>query len=190
MCVGILYVQRPVHNVVIPFLLVCMYPLTFASNSHSYTVHSVARFSKLPCWAARALRSMTSSLAPLPVAFRTVPSVAECATVYCVSLTTKQRCGLRLRAGSLCRVGAACSGTDSVVRVLEHLGRSSGWDFERTFSCECDDAKQTWLQENFPQMSLIFTDICDVQPGRAFNVITGEESNVPAVDLSAGTMST
>ena len=95
-------------------------------------------------------------------------SVAECVTLYCDSLATKQRCGLRLRAGSLWRVGSACSGTDSVVKVLEHLGRSSDWHFEHTFSCERDDAKQTWMQENFPQLALIFDDICDLQSGRGF----------------------
>ena len=139
--------------------------------------------SKLPCKAARALADLTSSLAPLPMASLVASSVSECAKLYCNSLTTKQRCGLRLRAGSLWRVGTACSGTDSVVKVLEHLGRSSGWHFEHTFSCERDDAKQTWLQENFPQLALIFDDICDLQSGRAFNVVAHEETDVPAVDV-------
>ena len=123
------------------------------------------------------------SLALLPVASPVLSAVAECVTLYCDSLTTKQRCGLRLRAGSLWRVGTACSGTDSVVKVLEHLGRSSGWHFEHTFSCERDDAKQTWLQENFPQLALIFDDICDLQSGRAFNVVAHEEADVPVVDV-------
>ena len=123
------------------------------------------------------------SLALLPMASPVLSSVAECVTFYSDSLTTKQRCGLRLRAGSLWRVGTACSGTDSVVKVLEHLGRSSGWHFEHTFSCERDDAKQTWLQENFPQLALIFDDICDLQSGRAFNVVAHEETDVPVVDV-------
>ena len=59
------------HNVVLPFILVCMYPLTGCIHSHwhpfvhSYIVHSVARFSALLCWAARALAAMASSLAPV-----------------------------------------------------------------------------------------------------------------------------
>ena len=123
------------------------------------------------------------SLALLPMASPVLSSVAECVTFYCDSLTTKQRCGLRLRAGSLWLVGATCSGTDSAVKVPEHLGRSSGWHFEHTFSCERDDAKQTWLQENCPQLALIFDDICDLQSGRAFNVVAHEETDVPAVDV-------
>ena len=92
------------------------------------TVHSVATFKvlKLPWWTARALEPMTFSLAQSPKAIPVLSSVEECVKFYCDSLTTKQRCGLRLRKGSLWRVGTACSGTDSVVRVLEHLGRSSG----------------------------------------------------------------
>ena len=103
-------------------------------------------------------------------------------TLYCGSLATKQRCGLRLRAGSLWRVGTACSGTDSVVKVVEHLGRSSGWVFKRTFSCECDGAKQAWLQDNFPEVPLIFEDIYELHTGRALNIFTGEESNAQDVD--------
>ena len=97
------------------------------------------------------------SLALLPMASPVLSSVAECVTFYSDSLTKKQRCGLRFRAGSLWRVGTACSGTDSVVKVLEHLGRSSGWHFEHTFSCERDDAKQTWLQDNFLQLAPLLT---------------------------------
>jgi hypothetical protein len=71
-----------------------------------------------------------------------------------------------------------------VIRVEEHLGRSSGWVFKHTFSCECDGAKQTWSQENFPEVPLIFEDICELHTGRALNILTGEESNVQDVDLS------
>ena len=80
-------------------------------------------------------------------------------------------------------MGSACSGTDSVIRVLEHLGRSSGWVFKHTFSCECDGAKQAWLQENFPEVPLIFEGICEWHSGRALNILIGEESDVPDVDL-------
>ena len=89
-----------------------------------------------------------------------VSSIAECVQFYWDSLTTKQRCGLRKHAGSIWRVGTACSGTDSVVKVLEHLGRSSGWAFTHAFSCERDEAKQAWLRESFPDAPLIFPDIC------------------------------
>ena len=83
----------------------------------------------------------------------------------------------------LWRVGSACSGTDFVIRVLEHLGRCSSWVFKRTFSCECDGAKQAWLQENFAEVPLIFEDICELHTGRALNVLTGEESDAPDVDF-------
>ena len=53
-----------------------------------------------------------------------------------------------------------------------------------TFSCECDGANQTWLQENFPEVPLIFVDICELHTGRALNILIGEESNVQDVDLS------
>ena len=88
---------------------------------------------------ACSLAAMTSAV-ELPV----VSSVADCVQFYWGSLTTKQRCGLRVRAGSMWRVGTACSGTDSVVKVL-----ASGWTFQHMFSCECDEAKRTWVQENF-----------------------------------------
>ena len=126
---------------------------------------------------------MTSSLAQLPMAIPVLSSVAQCVKFYSDCLTTRQRCGLRLRKGSLWRVGSACSGTDSVIRVLEHLGRSSGWVFKHMFSCECDAGKQAWLQENFPEVPLIFEDICELHTGRALNILTGEESDVPDVDL-------
>ena len=86
---------------------------------------------------------MMSSIAQSPSAIPVLSSVHECVKFYCDSLTTKQRCGLQLRKDSLWRVGKVCSGTDSVVTVVEHLGRSSGWVFKHTFGCECDGAKQT-----------------------------------------------
>ena len=70
-----------------------------------------------------------------------------------------------------------------MIGFLEHLGRSSGWVFKRTFSCECYDAKQTWLQKNFPAVPLIFADICELHTGQALNIFTGEESDVPDVDF-------
>ena len=110
---------------------------------------------------------MASALAPAPAApaassseadLPAVSSIAECVQFYWGSLTTKQRCGLRKHAGSIWRVGTACSGTDSVVKALEHLGRSSGWTFTHAFSCESDEAKQAWVQENFTEAPLIFPD--------------------------------
>ena len=68
---------------------------------------------------------------PSAVDLPTVSSLTDCVQFYMHKLTTKQRCGLRPRAGSNWRVGTACSGTDSVVKVLGHLGRSSGWTFAR-----------------------------------------------------------
>ena len=143
---------------------------------YAYIEHSAA------CFKGRQ-HLVTPSLAQSPMAVPVLSSVAQCAKFYSDCLTTRQRCGLRLRKGSLWRVGSACSGTDSVIRVLEHLGRSSGWVFKHTFSCECDGAKQTWLQENFPEVPLIFEDICELHTGRALNILTGDESDVPDVDL-------
>ena len=37
-----------------------------------------------------------------------------------------------------------------VAIVLAHLGRSCGWEFTHTFSCESDPEKQAWLREHFP----------------------------------------
>ncbi len=119
---------------------------------YAYIVHSAA------CFKGRRLL-MTPSLAQSPMAIPVLSSVAQCVKFYSDCLTTRQRCGLRLRKGSLWRVGSACSGTDYVIRVVEHLGRSSGWVFKHTFSCECDGAKQAWLQEKFPDVPLIFEDI-------------------------------
>ena len=102
---------------------------------------------------------------------------------YWDRFTTKQRCGLRKHAGSIWRVGTACSGTDSVVKVLEHLGRCSGWAFTHAFSCERDEAKQAWVQENFPDAPLIFPDICQLHTGRALNIVTREVCDIPAVDV-------
>ena len=39
------------------------------------------------------------------------------------------------------------------------------------------------MQENFPEVPLIFADIYELHTGRALNILTGEESNVPDVDL-------
>ena len=80
-------------------------------------------------------------------------------------------------------MGTACSGTDSVIKVLEHIGRSSGWTFTHEFSCECHPVKQAWVRENFPELPIIFSDICALHTGRAVNTITGEQLAVPAVDL-------
>ena len=39
------------------------------------------------------------------------------------------------------------------------------------------------MQENFPEVPLIFEDIDELHTGRALNILTGEESDVPDVDL-------
>jgi len=148
--------------------------------------------------AARTLAAMASALALVPAApvassspadssfevdLQAVSSIEDCVQLYWGSLTTKQRCGLRKCAGSIWRVGTACSGTDSVVKVLEHLGRCSGWTFTHSFSCESDANKQAWVQENFPGAPLIFQDICELRTGRAFDILTREFCDVPAVDM-------
>jgi len=124
-----------------------------------------------------------ASAAQFEVDLPVVSSIAECVQFYWDSLITKQRCGLCKHAGSIWRVGTACSGTDSAVKVLEHLGRSCGWTFTHAFSCECDEAKQAWVQENFPEAPLIFPDICELHTGRALNIVTHEVCDAPAVDV-------
>ena len=113
----------------------CVYIYIFM-YCYAYIEHSAA------CFKGRQ-HLVTPSLAQSPMAVPVLSSVAQCAKFYNDCLTTRQRCGLRLRKGSLWRVGWACTGTDSVIRVLEHLGRSSGWVFMHTFSCECDGTKKT-----------------------------------------------
>ena len=66
---------------------------------------------------------------------------------------------------------------------MEHIGRSCGWEFTHTFSCESDPEKQAWLREHFPHLPLIFSDICQLHTGRCLNVVTGLEADVPAVDI-------
>lgn len=119
-------------------------------------------------------------MADVPV----VSSLADSAAFYWESLDTPQRCLLRRGlAGRSWSLGTACSGSDSVVMVLEHIGRSCGWEFTHTFSCESHPEKQAWARENFPHVPLIFPDICQLHTGRCVNVVTGLEADVPAVDI-------
>ena len=60
-------------------------------------------------------------------------------------------------------------------------GRSSGWTFTRSFSCERDEAKQAWVLENFPEAPMIFPDMCALRAGRALNDVTREVIDAPAV---------
>ena len=119
----------------------------------------------VPFHSSFASRAEGSSAAPAdsaaPAASRvSVPvlsSLAACAAFYWECLATPQRCALRrgLR-GRSWRLGTACSGSDSVVRVLEHIGRSCGWEFTHVFSCECDPEKQAWVREHWPCLPLLF----------------------------------
>ena len=128
------------------------------------------------------------SLAPLPTVFTMdalpqVSSVADCVGFYWETLTTQQRCGIRRLACRSWSVGTACSGTDSAIKVLEQIGRSSGWAFTHTFSCELDTDKQAWVRENCPNVPFIFPDICELHTGRCVDVISGVEVDVPPVDI-------
>ena len=128
------------------------------------------------------------SLAPLPTVFTMdalpqVSSVADCVGFYWETLTTQQRCGIRRLACRSWSVGTACSGTDSAIKVLEQIGRSSGWEFTHTFSCELDTDKQAWVRENCPNVPFIFPDICELHTGRCVDVISGVEVDVPPVDI-------
>ena len=113
-----------------------------------------------------------------------VSSLAECAAFYWGCLSMPQRCALRRGLpGRSWTLGTACSGSDSVVRVLEHIGRSCGWEFKHLFSCECDPAKQAWVREHWPDLPLLFRDICQLHTGRCVNDMTGLPADVPAVDI-------
>ena len=113
-----------------------------------------------------------------------VSSLADCAAFYWESLNTPQCCALRRGLpGRSWRLGTACSGSDSVVQVLEHIGRSCGWEFTHVFSCECDPDKQAWVREHWPGLPMLFPDICQLHTGRCLNVMAGLEADVPAVDI-------
>ena len=120
---------------------------------------------------------MTSVLAPVADDLPSVSLVAECVKPH-----HKQHCNLRKRAGSRWQVGTACRGTDSVLKVLEHLGPSSGWKFNHGFSCERDKDKQTWARQNFPSVPMICQDVCELHTGRAFDVAASEVIYDPVVD--------
>ena len=111
-------------------------------------------------------------------------SLAEVADFYWNALTTAQRCALRRGlAGRTWTVGTACSGSDSVVHVLERLGRPCGYSFMHLFSCENDPDKQAWVREHWPGLPQLFSDICQLHTGRCLNVLAGLEEDVPAVDI-------
>ena len=78
---------------------------------YAYIVHSAAcvKLTK---------NVMTSSLPQSSTAIPVLSSVEERVHIYSDSLTTRQRCGLRLCKGSLWRVASTCSGTDSAIRVF------------------------------------------------------------------------
>eukprot|EP00974_Lingulodinium_polyedra_P115166 11153750-Lingulodinium_polyedra.AAC.1 len=72
-----------------------------------------------------------------------VSSVVDCAALYWSSLTAQQRCGIGRRlAGPTWLVATACSGTDSLIKVLEQIGRASGWNLTHAFSCVMNPDKQ------------------------------------------------
>ena len=140
---------------------------------YAYIEHSAA------CFKGRQ-HLVTPSLAQSPMAVPALSSVAQCAKFYSDCLTTRQRCGLwfRRRIAMAGGVGMQwhgfCDQSFGAPRPLQRL---------HTFSCECDGAKQTWLQENFPEVPLIFEDICELHTGRASHILTGDESDAPDVDL-------
>ncbi len=89
------------------------------------------------------------------------------------------------------RLGTACSGSDCPVISLEHLaaalrlrlpaGRTLHVD--HVFSCESDKAKQRFIRENFPQLRMLFDDVTELGNGRATNVLTETQEEVPRCDI-------
>ena len=88
-----------------------------------------------------------------------------------------------MRARTRLVIGTACSGTDSCIKSLEHLGSVTGWSFHHAFSCEATPGKQDWIRENFPGLPQLFPDVKKLHTGECLNVITGRHEPVPAVDL-------
>ncbi len=108
--------------------------------------------------------------------------IRDCVHMFWEMLSTRQRVDVRVRPRTL-RVGTACSGTDSVVKVLQQLADKTGWQFKRALSCECSEIKHQWLTDNFPTLSTIFTDVTELHTGSAVDAVTGQRVRAPPVDL-------
>ncbi len=75
--------------------------------------------------------------------------------------------------------GGACSGTDSVVTVLEHLGRSSGRAFTHAFSCECGEATEIGSGRASHIWPRSYQKYASCTPLAGAHVVTGEVRDVP-----------
>ena len=117
-----------------------------------------------------------------PAAPAAVSCIDDCVERLWGRLTTRQRVNVRFRPRKL-KVGTACSGTDSVMKVLARLQVATGWEFEHTFSCEFSETKRRWLTDNFPGVQHIFVDVTELHKGIALDAVSGRPVPVPPVDL-------
>ena len=76
-----------------------------------------------------------------------------------------------------------CSGTDAPVPVVQKLAKVLGLKVEHVFSCEFHKKKQGWIKANFPNLKYLFGDVKALQNGWAVNELTGQEVEVPEVDI-------
>mmetsp|Transcript_20109 Transcript_20109/g.45100 ORF Transcript_20109/g.45100 Transcript_20109/m.45100 type:complete len:434 (-) Transcript_20109:266-1567(-) len=111
-----------------------------------------------------------------------LPDVAD---FFMKRLTPATRAQLKANAqGGVLRVGTLCSGTDSPIPVIEHLGKKIGLTVEHVFSCEWAPKKQEWIRRNFEGLKYLFSDVKEVGFNEnATDVLTGKQVKVPTVDL-------
>ena len=95
------------------------------------------------------------------------------------AMPPKERVEARVRARTRLVIGTACSGTDSCIKSLEHLGSVTGWSFHHAFSCEETPGKQAWIRDNFPGLPQLFPDVKKLHTGECLNVITGVYEPLP-----------
>ena len=113
------------------------------------------------------------------VAPAAVRSLAACAQAWWQRCPLKERVEARVRARTRLVIGTACSGTDSCIKSLEHLGSVTGWSFHHAFSCEETPGKQAWIRDNFPGLPQLFPDVKKLHTGECLNVITGVYEPLP-----------
>ncbi len=91
-------------------------------------------------------------------------------------------------------VGSIFSGADIATKILHKL--SSFWstqtsvrpmNYEVLFQCELCPMKRSWLEEQFPEVPMLFSDAAQLAEAKTLNLKTGEYDIIPSVDiLTAG----
>ncbi len=72
----------------------------------------------------------------------------------------------------LFRCASACSGTECSSAVWKALGEASAHklQFQAVFACEINPVKQRWIQQNFPELSIIYKDILELSNCSAMDI--------------------